>query len=363
MENFSDCNIKKKENYFFYPRNYQLYPDEKIIQFYENFLKIELNPFNFNEIGGIFKEGSHSNIYYLDDNKKQIIKIINSQKKEKILKEAFFHFYLNKNWIVEFIPNIDNLVYDDNKKVYGIIIPYIDSLPTTEILKIMTPIDRKIFMYKILKILHIIHTCGFIHRDIKPQNIIIEKNTNKIYLIDFGIADFYQFGNKMSFKAGTKSYKAPELLLNLQTYNYGVDIWSLGCILLEAIIRKPAIFYDEVDEKIIWRQINLLGYDSYKFYLDKININMEKYSNMKKLDILKFLENINIYDRTINEYEVDLLERMLNPNPEERITAYEALKHPYFNNIRENKELLSAFLKTTTSQENYEKYCKWKNGK
>jgi casein kinase II subunit alpha len=360
--NSSETNdIEKKTNYFFYPKNYPLYPDDEIINFYKKFLKMDINEFNFKDIGETIKEGSHSNIYYLDNSKKEIIKIINNSKKEKILKEAFFHFYLNKNWIIEFIPNISNIVFDKKNNLYGIIIPYINSIATTEILKIMTSIDRKIFMYKMLKILHTIHTCGIIHRDIKPQNIIIEKDTNKIYLIDFGISDFYQFGTKMTFKAGTKSYKAPELLLNLETYNYGVDIWSLGCIFLESIFRKPAIFYDDTDEKIISRQINILGYNSYYFYLDKINIDLGKYNGINKLDINKFINNINIYDKTINENEIDLLEKMLDPNPERRITAYGALKHIYFSDIRKDKFLMSKFLESTTSKENYEKYSLWKN--
>jgi casein kinase II subunit alpha len=351
---------EKKTNYFFYPKNYPLYPDDEIINFYKKFLRMDINEFNFDEIGETIKEGSHSNIYYLDNSKKEIIKIINYSKKEKILKEAFFHFYLNKNWIIEYIPNISNIVFDKKNNLYGIILPYINSIPTTEIIKIMTPIDRKIFMYKMLKILHTIHTCGIIHRDIKPQNIIIEKDTNRIYLIDFGISDFYQFGTKMTFKAGTKSYKAPELLLNLETYNYGVDIWSLGCIFLESIFRKPSIFYDETDDKIISRQINILGYNSYHFYLDKININLGKYRDISKLDIEKFIGSINIYDKTINENEIDLLEKMLDPNPERRITASSALKHIYFSDIKKDKSLLNNFLESTTSKENYEKYSIWK---
>lgn len=354
-------NLDKKTNYFFYPKNYPLYPDDKMINFYNKFLNINLNEFNYEEIGETIKEGSHSNIYYLDNLKREIIKIINSNNKEKILKEAFFHFYLNKHWIIEYIPNINNIVFDSKKNLYGIILPYINSIPTTEILKIMTPIDRKIFMYKMLKILHTIHTCGIIHRDIKPQNIIIEKDTNKIYLIDFGISDFYQFGTKMTFKAGTKSYKAPELLLNLETYNYGVDIWSLGCIFLESILRKPSIFYSDTDDKIIERQINILGYYSFLFYLDKININLEKYNKVNKLDIEKFILNINIYDKTINDNEIDLLEKILEPNPEKRITALGALKHIYFSDIRKDKSILNKFLESTTSTENYEKYSIWKN--
>jgi casein kinase II subunit alpha len=353
--------LEKKTNYFFYPKNYPLYPDDEMINFYNKFLKMNINEFNYDKIGDTIKEGSHSNIYYLDNSKREIIKIINSNKKEKILKEAFFHFYLNKNWIIEYIPNINNIVFDSKNNLYGIILPYINSIPTTEILKILTPIDRKIFMYKMLKILHTIHTCGIIHRDIKPQNIIIEKDTNKIYLIDFGISDFYQFGTKMTFKAGTKSYKAPELLLNLETYNYGVDIWSLGCIFLESLFRKPAIFYDDTDEKIIGRQINVLGYESYNFYLDKININLGNYSVIGKLDIEKFIGNINIYDRTINENEIDLLEKMLDPNPERRITASGALKHIYFSDIRKDKGILRNFLESTTSKENFENYSIWKN--
>lgn len=85
------------------------------------------------------------------------------------------------------------------------------------------------------KALDYAHCKGIMHRDIKLKNLIIESETNNVRLIDWGLAEFYFNKYEYSIRVGTKPYKAPELLLGNNKYDYSLDIWSLGCIFASAV--------------------------------------------------------------------------------------------------------------------------------
>lgn len=68
------------------------------------------------------------------------------------------------------------------------------------------------------------------HRDVKPNNIVIDPLTKQIKLIDWGLAEFYIPDNAYNVRVSTRAYKGPELLLNFQFYDYSLDIWCLGVL-------------------------------------------------------------------------------------------------------------------------------------
>mmetsp|Transcript_71937 Transcript_71937/g.99702 ORF Transcript_71937/g.99702 Transcript_71937/m.99702 type:complete len:90 (+) Transcript_71937:627-896(+) len=80
------------------------------------------------------------------------------------------------------------------------------------------------------------------HRDIKIANIMIDHSTKKLRLIDFGLAEFYHPEQDYKVKVGSPNYKAPELLVGYQYYDYSVDIWSLGCVFSSWIFQKDPFF-------------------------------------------------------------------------------------------------------------------------
>lgn len=74
------------------------------------------------------------------------------------------------------------------------------------------------------------------HRDIKLANTIIKNDT--LYLIDWGLGEFYHPKKKLTTKVGTRYYKAPELLVGFQYYDYSIDMWSFGCNLASLLFKK-----------------------------------------------------------------------------------------------------------------------------
>ncbi len=76
--------------------------------------------------------------------------------------------------------------------------------------------------------LNYIHSQGIMHRDIKPYNVLINPKTKTLKIIDFGLADYYFPEKENNSRVGSLYYKAPELFLDNNLYDYRVDVWAAG---------------------------------------------------------------------------------------------------------------------------------------
>ena len=108
---------------------------------------------------------------------------------------------------------------------------------------ILKDIHKKAIIYQILKALKFIHTANIVHRDLKPSNIFINSDC-LVKIGDFGLARTL-ISQKKGYEpivtdyVATRWYRAPEMLLGSPYYSKAVDMWSIGCILIETITRKP----------------------------------------------------------------------------------------------------------------------------
>lgn len=206
------------------------------------------------------------------------------------------------------------------------------------------------FMYQILKALKLIHSANVIHRDLKPSNILVNENCD-LKLCDFGLARLDSVGiltNKISLLTeyvATRWYRAPEIMLNASHYSTAIDMWSVGCILLEMLIYK-VVFpgSDYINQLTLIFQ--LLGTPSEK------DLEVVKSKRAKVfIKSLPVLSKINFYnfctnhpcrrirhqnrDLEVNPLAIDLLEKVMVFDPSKRLTAKEALKHPYMSNYHD----------------------------
>ena len=106
----------------------------------------------------------------------------------------------------------------------------------------LQPVHIKYLMYQIVLGLHYLHSCKLIHRDLKPSNILINSDCS-IKICDFGLVRYLQNSiietNTLTEGVATRWYRAPEVLLGSNSYDYKADMWSLGCILAEILIKNP----------------------------------------------------------------------------------------------------------------------------
>ena len=94
------------------------------------------------------------------------------------------------------------------------------------------------FLYQLLRGLKYIHSANVLHRDLKPSNLLLNANCD-LKICDFGLARTTTETDYMTEYVVTRWYRAPELLLNCSEYTTAIDIWSVGCILLEIFKREP----------------------------------------------------------------------------------------------------------------------------
>jgi cyclin-dependent kinase-like len=99
----------------------------------------------------------------------------------------------------------------------------------------------KLFIYQMLKAIVFCHKNNVVHRDVKPENLLVNPSDNSMKLCDFGFSRMmpsnYQIpkldGGKMTDYVATRWYRSPELLLGYSQYGPEVDLWAIGCIMGE----------------------------------------------------------------------------------------------------------------------------------
>ena len=101
--------------------------------------------------------------------------------------------------------------------------------------KQLTPTHTKIFMYQILRGLNYLGMLAIAHRDIKPQNVLVDMSKNKAVICDFGSAKQLVTGEPNLAYICSRCYRAPELIFGATDYTSQIDMWSTGCVLIEMI--------------------------------------------------------------------------------------------------------------------------------
>ena len=97
----------------------------------------------------------------------------------------------------------------------------------------------KLYVYQICRAIAYIHTLGVCHRDIKPQNLLVDTSTHTLKLCDFGSAKILSPGESNIAYICSRYYRAPELIFGATEYTAAIDIWSVGCVMAELLTGRP----------------------------------------------------------------------------------------------------------------------------
>ncbi|EJW01940.1 CMGC/CDK/CDK7 protein kinase [Edhazardia aedis USNM 41457] len=183
------------------------------------------------------------------------------------------------------------------------------------------PKDIKNWMLQILKGLYEMHKRFIVHRDIKPNNILIS-NTGIIKIADFGLSREID-RDRMTTAVVTRWYRAPELLLGCKFYTAAVDIWATGCVFAELFLRVP-FFPAEDDIQQLNCILKVMGTPTEQDWPS-----MKKLPNYYDFEKFQRVQMRDIFTATCDE-ALDLLLSMLVYDPNKRITTSKALLHKYF---------------------------------
>ncbi|KAG7268127.1 hypothetical protein CRUP_010081 [Coryphaenoides rupestris] len=216
--------------------------------------------------------GKYSEVFEainITNNEKVVVKILKPVKKKKIKRE---------------IKILENLRGGTNiirlSRTPALVFECINNTDFKELYQKLTDFDIRFYMYELIKALDYCHSMGIMHRDVKPHNVMIDHQMRKLRLIDWGLAEFYHPAQEYNVRVASRYFKGPELLVDYQ----------------------------------LVRIAKVLGTDELFGYLRKYHIELDP----RFKDLLGHPEAL------------DLLDKLLRYDHQQRLTATEAMEHPYF---------------------------------
>lgn len=302
---------------------------------YDN-LQLTWNPTDKYEILSRIGRGKYSEVFLgveIDRGDYCVIKVLKPVKKKKIKREISILKNVCKG------PNIIgvlDLTKNAAVKTPAIIFEYVDNIDHRALYPTFTDHDIRYYMFELLKALDYSHSMGIMHRDIKPNNIMIDHKQRKLRLIDWGLAEYYHPGTEYNVRVATRNFKGPELLLDFKYYDYSLDIWSLGCTLAAMVFKKLPFFFGKSNTDQLVQIVRVLGTIELQKYLKKyslrLSLEFDDLSFSKPKPWTKFINTDN--QHLISEEFLDFIDKVLKFDHQERLTAKEAMAHPYFNPVR-----------------------------
>jgi serine/threonine protein kinase len=197
----------------------------------------------------------------------------------------------------------------------------------------------RFFVYQILRGLKYIHSANVLHRDLKPSNLLVNSNCD-LKICDFGLARVVEEDSEsLTEYVVTRWYRAPELLLACQNYTTAIDVWSVGCIFAELLLRQPFLpGQDTVSQlKLICETLGKPSLSELDFITSE---RTRRFVTTVKPKPKVPMQDIFVKFRSESS-ALDLISRMLSFNPNGRITVDEALSHPFMSSLHnpENEPL------------------------
>eukprot|EP00184_Porphyridium_aerugineum_P007922 CAMPEP_0184691496 /NCGR_PEP_ID=MMETSP0313-20130426/337_1 /TAXON_ID=2792 /ORGANISM="Porphyridium aerugineum, Strain SAG 1380-2" /LENGTH=808 /DNA_ID=CAMNT_0027149229 /DNA_START=220 /DNA_END=2646 /DNA_ORIENTATION=+ len=282
-------------------------------------------------------KGKYSDVFEVFDTvhqRKAVVKILKPVKKKKIKREILILQQLRGG------PNIVELydVCQDYKtKIPALVFEYVDNHDYRTLFPKLTANDIQYYIFQVLKALEFAHSKGIFHRDIKPQNVMIDHEKRDLRVVDWGLGEFYHARKEYNVRVASRYFKGPELLVGIHDYDYSLDIWSLGCMFAGMLFQKEPFFAGADNDDQLVKITDALGAESLANYLQKYGIVLddelqERVSTQPRLSWKEFINAFNKH--LVDSNALDLLDKMLVMDHEDRITAKEAMRHPYFGALR-----------------------------
>ncbi|KAJ7830957.1 kinase-like domain-containing protein [Mycena leptocephala] len=219
-----------------------------------------------------------------------------------------------------------DVVRDPSRLYHSLITEYVENTDWNQLYTRLTDADIRHYMFQLLTALDFVHSHGIIHRDVKPANVMINHQRRELRLIDWGLAEFYHPGVEYHVRVGSRHYKPPELLVGYKRYDYSLDLWSTGCMFAAMIFRKQHFFRGSDNEDQLLKIMRVLGTDRFDAYLKATS------SHVPRTPVARFVTAEN--QHLASPDALVFVDRLLRFDPRERLTAAEAMAHPYFGTVR-----------------------------
>ena len=188
----------------------------------------------------------------------------------------------------------------------------------------------KLLCYQLLRSMAYIKGLQICHRDIKPQNILIDSQSYRLALCDFGSAKKLEPGEESIAYICSRYYRSPELILGVKDYGCEVDMWAAGCVFAEMFLGDPLFLGNNNKEQFL-RILSIMGAPT------KSDYESMDYPHEVKMPKLEPITLERKLGGKVDPMAIDLMKRLLCYNRWERLDPFEGLTHPYFDDLRRGK--------------------------
>jgi len=187
----------------------------------------------------------------------------------------------------------------------------------------------KLYMYQLFRSLAYIHSSGICHRDIKPQNLLLDPDSGILKLCDFGSAKNLVRGEPNVSYICSRYYRAPELIFGATDYTTSIDVWSAGCVFAELMLGQPIFPGDSGVDQLV-EIIKVLGTPT-REEIKEMNPNYTEF----KFPQIKAHPWPKVFRARTSPEAIDLVARLLEYTPVSRLTPLQACAHTFFDELRE----------------------------
>lgn len=186
----------------------------------------------------------------------------------------------------------------------------------------------KLYLYQLSRALAHIHALGICHRDIKPQNLLVNPQNQQLKLCDFGSAKALVKGEPNVSYICSRYYRAPELIFGSTDYTTAIDIWSQGCVGAELLLGQPLFPGDSGVDQLV-EIIKVLGTPT-KEEIRSMNSNYIEF----KFPQIKGCQWRKIFRNKTPDEAMDFIAATLAYTPLQRLKPLEGCAHPFFDELR-----------------------------
>uniref|UniRef100_A0A7E4W104 Glycogen synthase kinase-3 n=1 Tax=Panagrellus redivivus TaxID=6233 RepID=A0A7E4W104_PANRE len=251
--------------------------------------------------------------------KNRELQIMRKLEHQNIVKLLYFFFFnsdgrddLYLNLILEFVP----------ETVYRVARQYSKQRQQVPMIYV------RLYTYQLFRALAYIHNVGVCHRDIKPQNLLIDPESGVLKLCDFGSAKFLIRGEPNVSYICSRYYRAPELIFGSTNYTNSIDVWSGGTVLAELLLGHPIFPGDSGVDQLV-EIIKLLGTPT-REQIQQMNPNYREF----KFPSIRAHPWSRVFRTATPPEAIDLVSKLLEYNPAGRLSPLQTCAHPFLDELR-----------------------------